>query len=88
MKAQLQDMARAACRDPAALAVFAGGIVHITSHHAGSDRPVLSGTSEQIKTDIARLRDLGVEELLSAFAQAGTVDDLLTTMERLRDLMT
>jgi len=63
MFAGIQQMAKAAGRDPASLKMVVRANLHITESSLGSDRPVFSGSPDQVKEDIAAVRGIGAHEL-------------------------
>ncbi len=90
MISQLKEMAKAAGRDPGQTEVIVRGNLLITPKPLGQDRWILTGTLDQIKTDIEQIRDLGVNELFfdPTFSPDGeTAEAFLGCMERIRQLV-
>lgn len=90
MSAQLRELAKAAGRDPAALEVVVRANVHITPQAQGGKRWIFSGSFEQVKEDVDRVRDLGVNEVFfdPTYSPDGqTPEAFLACMERLRRLV-
>jgi len=90
MISQLKEMAKAAGRDPGQIEVIVRGNLLITPKPLGQDRWILTGTLDQIKTDIEQIRDLGVNELFfdPTFSPDGeTAEAFLGCMERIRQLV-
>lgn len=89
MIAGLKGMAQEAGRDPAELAVVVRANVVVTEEPQGDERFMFLGSLDQIKTDIAAIRELGVTELHfdPSFSPDGvSVDGFLSLMERIREL--
>ena len=86
MFAGIKQMAEAEGRDSGSLQLVVRANVMMSDGPMGDDRPILSGSDDEIAADIARAREIGVDEL---FFDAGfspgvaTVADLLGAMERL-----
>jgi probable F420-dependent oxidoreductase len=90
MIAQLRELAQEAGRDPAALEVIVRANLLVTPQALGADRWIFSGSLDQIKADIERVRDLGAHELFfdPTFSPDGeTADAFLACMERIRRLV-
>ncbi len=90
MISQLKEMAKAAGRDPGQIEVIVRGNLLITPKPLGQDRWILTGTLDQIKTDIEQVRNLGVNELFfdPTFSPEGeTAEAFLGCMERIRQLV-
>lgn len=82
---KLREMVKQAGRDPSRLEIVFGSIVHISSKPLGKDRSMLTGSIDQIKEDINRVRELGVNELLfMAIDNKETIDNYLSIMTELR----
>ncbi len=89
MLAQLREMARAAGRDPSTLELVVRANLHVTPGPLGADRWIFSGSLDQIKTDIDRVRALGANEVFfdPAFSPEGqTSEAFLACMEQVRRL--
>ncbi len=90
MIAQLREMAKAAGRDPTALKVVLRAFLHLTPQSLGESRQPFSGSLDEIRGDIERVRGLGIHEVFfdPTFSPDGrTPDGFLTSMERLRGLL-
>lgn len=90
MITQLRGTAKAAGRDPAALEVIVRANLYITPQPLGADRWIFSGSLDQIKADIDRVRGLGVNELFfdPTFSPDGETEDaFLSCLERIRRLV-
>ncbi len=88
MVAQFKQMAREAGRDVSKLEVVFGSGASITSKPLGKDRPTLTGSLDQIKEDIDRVQNLGVDELVfTVIDNQETIDNLLSLMTDLRRLV-
>jgi len=82
-------MAQEAGRDPAALELTVRAYIFLSDQPLGDDRSDFAGTSEQIASDIARAREIGVSELMFdvTFApDVRSVEDILERMELLSQL--
>ncbi len=89
MIAGLKGMAQEAGRDPAELDVVVRANVVVTEEPQGDERFMFLGSLDQIKTDIAVTRELGVTELHfdpSFSPDDVSVDGFLSLMERIREL--
>lgn len=83
---QSREMVKAAGRDPAAFEIIMGAFSYITPQALDANRQAFTGSFDQVKADIDRVRDLGVNELYFGIVE-DTADNLLTSMERLRHLV-
>lgn len=63
MFAGIQQMAKAAGRDPSTLKMVVRANLHITEKPMGTERFIFSGCAEQVKEDIAAVREIGAHEL-------------------------
>ena len=86
----IKQMAKAAGRDPAALAMIVRANLVLSDKPLGPDRAFFSGSIEQIKEDVAACRGIGAHELFfdptfSPGAQA--LSTWLALMEQLRSLV-
>jgi len=83
----IQEMARAAGRDPNALELVVRANVEFSAKPLGVDRADFHGTLEQIGEDVAKARQVGAAELFfdlwAAHPEVDSVDDWLTRMEQL-----
>ncbi len=89
MIAGLKDIARQFGRDPAELEVIVRANILVTEEPLGDPRFIGTGTPEQIKADIAALRELGVAEVHfdPSFSTDGTsLEGFLKTMEQMKAL--
>jgi probable F420-dependent oxidoreductase len=85
---QFKQMAKEAGRDVSKLEVVFGSGASITTKPSGKDRPTLTGSFDQIKEDIDRVRNLGVDELVfTVIDNEETIDNLLSLMTDLRHLV-
>ncbi len=90
MMTQLREMAKAAGRDPSALEVIVRANLHITREPLGAERWIFSGSLDQIKTDVDRVRALGANEIFfdPTFSPDGqSAEAFLACMERVRRLV-
>ncbi len=90
MMTQLREMAKEAGRDPSALELIVRANLHVTREPLGADRWIFSGSLDQIKTDIDRVRALGANEIFfdPTFSPDGqSADAFLACMERVRHLV-
>jgi probable F420-dependent oxidoreductase len=78
MWAVVRQQAESYGRDPDALRLVVRANVTRSDRHLGDDRPDFVGTVDQIAGDVARARELGVDEVLL---------DLQTTVSRPDDLL-
>lgn len=83
----LRQQAADTGRDPSELKVVPVYLPHLTESPLGDDREPLTGTPAQVKDDVARLRDLGVHELVLELKLSHSTDALLDDMERFRELL-
>ena len=89
MFAGVQAMAGEAGRDPAALELAVRAYIFLSDQPLGDDRSDFTGTPEQISSDIARAREIGVSELMFDVTLAPdvrSVEDILERMELLSQL--
>jgi len=89
MMAQLREMAKAAGRDPAAMEVVVRANIHVTQEPLGADRWIFSGSLDQVRADIEKVRAVGVQEVFfdPTFSPDGeTADAFLACMARIRKL--
>jgi probable F420-dependent oxidoreductase len=87
MLAQFHAMAAAVGRHPAELEVIVVASVHMTQRPRAENRPVFTGSREQVSADIAGFRDLGANEIIFELDLSPPIGDILATMERLRGLV-
>ncbi len=89
MIAGLSDMAQQAGRDPNELEVVVRANILVTDEALGEDRWIFTGSSEQIRSDIAATREVGVAEIHfdpSVSPDGVSVDGFLSRMEQMREL--
>ncbi|MCH7577331.1 MAG: TIGR03619 family F420-dependent LLM class oxidoreductase [Chloroflexi bacterium] len=89
MIAGLSDMAQQAGRDPNELEVVVRANILVTDEALGEDRWIFTGSSEQIKSDIAATREVGVAEIHfdpSVSPDGVSVEGFLSRMEQMREL--
>ncbi len=85
----IKGMAQEAGRDPSEVILVVRANIHVTDEALGEDRWIFTGSSEQIKSDIAAAREVGVAELHfdPSFSPDGTsVDGFLSRMEQMKEL--
>jgi probable F420-dependent oxidoreductase len=86
-----KQMAKEAGRDPSAIAMLVHAGVDITEKPLGKDRPIFSGSLEQISDDVKASAKIGAEEVFfdPAFSPGGqSLDRWLSLLEQLRGMMT
>ena len=89
MIAGLSDMAQQAGRDPNELEVVVRANILVTDEALGEDRWIFTGSSDQIKSDIAATREVGVAEIHfdpSVSPDGVSVEGFLSRMEQMREL--
>ncbi len=85
----IKGMAQEAGRDPSEVALVVRANLLVTDEAMGEDRWIFTGSSEQIKADIAATRELGAAELFfdPTFSPDGvSVEGFLSRMEQMREL--
>jgi probable F420-dependent oxidoreductase len=85
----IQGMAEEAGRDPSKLQLIVRANFSITSEPAPEGRFIFTGSEEQIKQDIADVRDMGADELHfdpTTGAQGETAQGWFDSIERIREL--
>jgi probable F420-dependent oxidoreductase len=90
MFSSIKQMAAAAGRDASSLEMIVRANLHITDTPMGKDRPIFSGSLDQIKEDTAACRQIGAHEVHfdPGFGSSPTsIDDSLALMERLRSFV-
>jgi probable F420-dependent oxidoreductase len=87
MLAQFHAMAEAVGRHPAELEVIVVASVHMTQSPREENRPVFTGSMEQVRADIRGFRDLGANEIIFELNLSSPIDDILVMMARLRGLV-
>jgi len=86
----IKQMAKGEGRDPSAIAMVVHAGVEITEKPLGNDRPIFSGSLEQISEDVRACAKIGAEEIFfdPAFSPGGQSLDLwLSLLEQLRVMM-
>ncbi len=86
----IKQMAKEAGRDPASLAMVVRANLSITDKALGKDRPIFTGTLEQIKEDTAACKTIGASEVHfdpTFIKGSDSLDVWLTTMEKIRKLV-
>ncbi len=89
MFGSIQQMAKAAGRDPSALKMIVRANLEISEKPLGKDRPIFSGTMEQIREDVAGCQRIGAHEVFfdPTFGPGGQkLERWLELMEPLRRL--
>jgi probable F420-dependent oxidoreductase len=90
MMGQMREMARAAGRDPGSVALIVRANLYVTPEPQDSKRWIFSGSLEQIKEDIERVRALKADELFfdPTFSPDGeSTESFIACMERIRKLL-
>ena len=85
----IKGMAQEAGRDPSEVALVVRANLLVTDEALGEDRWIFTGSSEQIKADIAATREMGAAELFfdPTFSPDGvSVEGFLSRMEQIREL--
>ena len=85
----IRGMAQEAGRDPSEVVLVVRANLLVTDEALGEDRWIFTGSSEQIKADIAATREIGAAELHfdPSFSPDGTsVEGFLSRMEQMREL--
>jgi hypothetical protein len=69
----IKQMAKAAGRDPSALAMVVRANLDVTDQPLGKERMIFSGSFDQIKEDVAACREIGAHEVFfdPAFSHGG-----------------
>jgi len=91
MFSSIRQMAKEAGRDPSAIAMVVHAGVDISEKPLGKDRPIFSGSLEQISDDVKACAKIGAEEVFfdPAFSPGGqSLDRWLSLLEQLRGMMT
>ena len=86
----LREMAQEGGRDPNELEVIVRANLEVTEQPLQGDRFICTGSLDQIKSDIAATRELGVAEIHfdPSFSPDGaSVDGFLSRMEQIRELV-
>ena len=86
----IKQLAIEAGRDPSRIELIIRAHPEIAEKPLGKERPLFSGTLDQIKEDIARCRSIGAHEIHfdPTFMEGGQVlDRWFTVMEQMRKLV-
>ncbi len=84
MVPQFRNMAKEAGRDPTKVEVIFGSEIEIRPKPQGADRRSFTGTKHQIRADIDRIRELGVDELFfMVVPDEEEIDNFLLTMDEI-----
>ena len=89
MFSSIQEMAKAAGRDPASLELIVRAHVEITDKPLGKKRFIFTGTRDQVKEDIAACKKIGATEIHfdPTFSERGsTLKGWLDMLEEMRGL--
>jgi len=87
----IKQMAKEAGRNPSSIAMLVRAFPDISETALGKDRPIFSGTLEQISDDVRTCAKIGAEEVFfdPAFSPGGqSLDRWLLLLEQLRGMMT
>ena len=87
MLAELRAMTKAAARDPGAMLLNVVATMKLTAQPIAGKRTFFTGSTEQIREDVARARELGATELIVELDLSPSIDELVVTMERFRRLV-
>jgi hypothetical protein len=91
MFGSIKQMAKEAGRDPSALVMIVHAGLDITDKPLDKDRPIFSGSLEQISDDVRGCAKIGASEVFfdPAFAPGGqSLDRWLSLLEQLQGMMT
>jgi probable F420-dependent oxidoreductase len=91
MFSNIRQMAKEAGRDPSAIVMVVHAGLDITKKPLDKDRPIFSGTLEQISEDVRGCAKIGAEEVFfdPAFAPGGqSLDRWLSLLEELKGMIT
>ena len=89
MFAGIKGMAKQAGRDPGEIGLIVRANLYMSDEPMGDDRFIFAGSPDQVKDDIAKVRDMGAAEVLfdPTFGQNGsTVDGFSGEMEKIWEL--
>jgi probable F420-dependent oxidoreductase len=89
MFAGIQQMAKEAGRDPASLKMVVRANFEITEKPLGKDRFIFFGSAEQVREDVAAVREIGAHELFfdpTFMPGAQVLNRWLSIMEQARNL--
>jgi hypothetical protein len=91
MFGSIKQMAKEGGRDPSALIMVVDAVLEITDKPLGKDRPIFSGSLEQVSEDVRGCAKIGADEVYfdPAFAPGGqSLDRWLSLLEQLQGMMT
>ena len=83
----IREMASQSGRDPSELKMIVRANIEISDRSAGAERAVFSGTLDEIKADITRVKDMGADEVFldPLFSpEAATAEGILGVMEQFK----
>jgi probable F420-dependent oxidoreductase len=86
----IKQMAKEAGRDPSALVMVVHAILELTDKPLGKERPIFSGSFDQITDDVRGCAKIGVSEIFfdPAFSAGGqSLDRWLSLLDQLEGLM-
>jgi probable F420-dependent oxidoreductase len=86
----IKQMAKEAGRDPSTLGMIVHAIVELTDKPAGNERPIFSGSFEQITDDVRGCAKIGVGEIFfdPGFSPGGqSLERWLALLDQLKGLM-
>ncbi len=86
----IKQMAREAGRDPSAMLMVVHAGVEITDKPLGNERPIFSGSFEQISDDVRACEKIGADEVFfdPTFARRGqSLEHWLSLLEQLQGMM-
>jgi probable F420-dependent oxidoreductase len=86
----IKQMAKEAGRDPSTLGMIVHAIVELTDKPLGNERPIFSGSFEQITDDVRGCAKIGVSEIFfdPGFSPGGqSLDRWLSLLDQLKGLM-
>ena len=91
MFGSIRQMAKDAGRDPAMLSMIVHAVLELTDKPLGKDRPIFTGSLEQISDDVRDCAKIGAAEVFfdPAFAPGGqSLEHWLSLLEQLQEMMT
>jgi probable F420-dependent oxidoreductase len=86
----IKQMAKEAGRDPSALVMVVHAILDLTDEPLGKERPIFSGSFDQITDDVRGCAKIGVSEIFfdPAFSSGGqSLDRWLSLLDQMKELM-
>lgn len=86
----IKQMAKDAGRDPSAMVMVVHAVLDITENSLGKERPIFSGSLEQVSDDVKACAKIGADEVFfdPAFAPGGqSLDHWLSLLDRLKGMM-